>query len=207
MSLELAETLDLNTLLNDGRHFSEKRGGLIHIIDSLTGNTVAAFPTGGNLPQVLKPSTLPNGTIVFTPLGANIVSGGVREITFNPVIIDLICQQIVEGRGLTEVCKQPDMPSYNVLMQWRRKHDWIDEHLNRARQDRAEQFRDKAIAEADSAESRDPGTAHALRVETYKWAAGVDSSRYSPKSKVEATVNMPMQIIVHTGIDRSGGKE
>ena len=207
MDSNLTAKLDLTSLLNDGRHFSERRGGLIHIVDSLSGKTVAAFPADGNLPAVLYPTNLDDGTIVYTPQGPPLVSGGYKEITHNPVIVDLICQKITEGASLTEICKNPDMPSYNVLCAWRRKHPYIDEALQRAREDRAEVHRDKALREAENAESRDPLGASALRVDTHKWAAGIDNSKYNPKSKIEATINNPTQIIISTGIDRTPIKD
>lgn len=199
---DVVPTLDLQKLLTDGEHFSEKRGKLIHIISSLTGQSVAIFPEATPTPQTLEPHTLENGTVVYTPMGAPLVSGGYREITHNPVIIDLICQRISEGESLTDICKDPSMPTYPTLMRWRRKHDYIEKALHEARIDRAEGLRDKALKEADKAESKDPIGAHALRVDTLKWAAGVDSPRFSPKAKVEATIQAPTVIQVVTGIDR-----
>ena len=39
-------------------------------------------------------------------------------------------------------------------------------------------------------------------MDTYKWAAGVEDRRYTASTKVEATVSVPTQIVVQTGIDR-----
>lgn len=95
------------------------------------------------------------------------------------------------------------MPSYPTLRAWAKQHPWIDEHLNQARRDRAETLRDKAVFTAETSESKDPIDSAALKVDTYKWAAGVDNEKYNPKTKVEATISTPTQIVVYTGIDRS----
>lgn len=196
--------IDLLELVRDGRHFAEKRGDRIHIIDSLTGNTKIIYsdPGTSQVPTEFVESQLPNGSTVFVQTGVNPVAGGVREITYSPITVDLICQKVAEGGSLTRICGQPGFPSYTAFCRWRRQHPWIDEQLTLARRDRAEYLRDKAVGEADKAEGRDPISGSQLRVDTYKWAASVDNEKYNPKAKVEATLVAPTQIIVHTGIDR-----
>lgn len=124
------------------------------------------------------------------------------DIVYSEEVIDVICGLLVNGESLTKICKMPGMPSYNLFCKWKRIHPHINEQLDNARRDRAEFFRDKLLEEADAAESDDPINAHRLRVEAYKWAAGVDDGKYSPRAKIEATINHPTRIIVHTGINR-----
>lgn len=95
------------------------------------------------------------------------------------------------------------MPRYAQLRMWAKAHPWIDQELDRARRDRAESLRDKAVETAETATARDPVDAASLKVDTYKWAAGVDHEKYNPKTKVEASINTPTQIVVFTGIDRT----
>lgn len=194
--------LDLQDLLASG-HYSEVRGGLIYIVNATTGATKAIIPRSWDTATSLVPHILPTGVTVYSPEGVPPITPQVREVLHNPLVVDLICQRISEGASLTQVCKEPGMPTYNTLMKWRRHHDYIDKALHEARVDRAEGLRDKAVEEAEQAQSRDPVAASALRVDTYKWAAGVDNPRYSPKAKVEATITAPTQIVVNTGIDRS----
>lgn len=204
ISLSSQEELNILELLKDGRHFAEKRGEMVHVIDSLTGNTLALFadPRTGGVPRTFDKVTLESGAVVWTQTGVNPVMAGRKEIAYSPMIVDLICQRIAEGGSLTRICQEDGFPSYNVLCRWRRQHPHIDEQLALARRDRAEYLRDEAVAEALGAEGRDPISGSQLRVDTFKWAAGVDDGKYSPKAKVEATINTPTQIIVHTGIDR-----
>lgn len=196
MQLSSVNILDL---LKDGKHFSEKRGDKIHIIDSLTGKSVVIYsdPRTSHIPTQFQ--QLEDGT--YVQLGVNILPER-REVVYNPVTVDLLCQLIAGGMGLTRACEHPGMPTYTTVCRWRRHHSWIDEALEQARRDRAEWHRDQALAEAEAASGRDPISGAQLRVDTHKWAAGVDHSRYSPKAKVEATITAPTQIIVHTGIPR-----
>lgn len=200
-----SKQVDILELLKDGRHFAEKRGDRVHIIDSLTGNSIVMYVdtrTGG-IPTQFVETGLPNGATAWIQEGINPLALGRREIVYSPVIIDLLCQRIAEGASLTAVCKEEGMPTYSVLCQWRRHHPEIDASLSHARRDRAEFLRDEALLEAKQAEGRDPISGAQLRVDTYKWAAGVDDGKYSPKAKVEATINNPTQIVVYTGIDRA----
>lgn len=200
-----SKEIDILELLRDGRHFSEKRGDMIHIIDSLTGNTVVLYTDSrtAHVPTTFVEAGLPSGVTVWTQTGVNPIAAMRKEIVYNPVTIDLICQKIAEGGSLTRICQEDGMPSYNTLCRWRRMHPQIDEQLMLARRDRAEFLRDSAMLEAATAEGRDPISGAQLRVDTFKWAAGVDDGKYSPKAKVEATITTPTQIIVHTGIDRA----
>lgn len=98
------------------------------------------------------------------------------------------------------------MPSYATLCRWRRIHPWIDERLHEARIDRAERLRDEAMELIEGTIDKDEVAAVTLKHKAKVWAAGVDDpNRYSPKAKIEATVNNPTQILVYTGIGATDG--
>lgn len=198
-----SETIDVLELIKDGRHFAETRGNQVFIIDSLTGNTVAMYAdTTLGVPTNFERTELANGAVAWVQTGLNPQALERGVVTYNPLVVDLLCQKIAEGGSITKICKEPNMPTYQTLCRWRRAHPSIDEQLLIARRDRAEYLRDEALAEAQRAEGRDPISGSQLRVDTYKWAASVDHERYNPKTKVEATINAPTQILVYTGIDR-----
>lgn len=202
--------ININELLKDGIHFAEKRGDRIYIINSLTGDSYIMYadPRTSKIPTHFVESALPTGEKCWIQQGlAPVPAGGVREMSYNPTIIHLLCQRITEGGSITKICGTEHFPPYNTLRAWAKQHPWIDEHVDRARRDRAEVLRDRALSEAEEATSRDPIDAHSLRVDTYKWLAGVDHERYNPKTKIEATINTPTQIIIHTGINRDPIKD
>lgn len=191
-------------LLQDGKHFAEKRAdGLTHIVDSLTGRSVLALSDPASSTR-LVPIVLGDGTTCHVQEGTNPQAlESRRESVFSPLVIDLICQEIVNGKGITQICTgEYPFPTYTVFCRWKRSYPWIQEALTQARQDRAEQYRDRAMTRASGAKHKDDVPGATLEVETLKWAAGVDDARYSPKAKVEATLTAPTQIIVHTNIPR-----
>lgn len=198
-------TFDLTALLADGRHFAEKRGDRIYIIDSLTGNSIVVYAeTPAGVPTHFVERT-ENGVTSWVQEGLQPSAvDRATYVAFTPTIIHLMCSEIAEGKSITKLCGTKGYPTYPVLRRWARVHPWIDDELEKARRDRAEHFRDRVIAEAEeAASSKDPVIAAQLRVETYRWAASMDHERYNPKTKVEATLNTPTMIVVKTGIDRS----
>jgi hypothetical protein len=195
---------DILGMLRDGRHFSERRGAHIHIVDSHTGESRYIFlAESANVPTEWKKLPLPSGETCFLQEQVNPSVLVRREVHFSEIVVDQMCSRIVEqNRGLTDICKDDDMPSYTTLCAWRRVHPWIDERLEVARRDRAERLRDEAFAIVDQVTDAKEVPAASLRADLRKWAAGVDNTKYSPKAKVEANINLPTQINVITGISK-----
>lgn len=64
-------------------------------------------------------------------------------------------------------------------------------------------MRDQALDEALAADE-DSAQAQKLKHEAYKWLASTDlPERYSAKTKIEGSLNIPMQLVVNTGIIRN----
>lgn len=200
--------LDLAELLKDGRHFAEHRGGHTHIIDSLTGVSVAVLAKdprtalSARLVRVVSPTGVE--TWVQEGLTLPVAYTGSE---YNPLVLDLLCQKIAEGHNITDVCREPGMPSYNTLCKWRRAYPEVGAALESAKRDRAEALRDKVLARAEQIMEDNVGgkgdvSALGVLLDATKWATAVDNERFNPKAKVEATVNVPTQIIVQTGISR-----
>lgn len=126
---------------------------------------------------------------------------------YNPLVLDLLCQRIVEGKGVTEVCKESGMPSYNTLCKWRRQYPEVGVAIENAKRERAEILRDKIMVKAERTYASKEGTrdevpALAVLVDATKWTTAVDNEKYNPKAKIEANIAMPTVIQVVTGISR-----
>ena len=199
--------VDITRLANDGRHFARvSPHGLMELVDSLTGETKIIFGADqlGERVPVLE-TRLINGKEV--KVETTVTPGQLKSTKptiFHPWIVDRISQMIAEGGNLTKICQQEDMPAYHVLMSWKRAHPHIQKQLDEARLDRTEYLRDKVLDIAESHEDyKFPSQAAKIKIDALQWASGVDNPKYSAKAKIEATLNVPTQIIVSTGIDRS----
>lgn len=204
---------DIIELVRKGTHFTELRDGIIHVVSALTGHAIALMENIHNVPTRWRKRENFDGTITWVQEGLDSADRPAgRVLLFSPLIIDQMCSMMVEGDphsdppgraiGITRICGRPGFPSYNEFCRWKRQHPWIHEMIEQARKDRAERLRDEAIEIADTAISAKDAPAKALRVEIRKWSAGVDNERYNPKTKVDAQINIPTQIIVQTGIER-----
>lgn len=200
---------DIQAFATDPNHFSEVVGDEL-IVREVMHCRVVLIIDRKSLFSEARPAMevvyLEDGTPFFTAVDSyskvEITSGPV----FNPFIVDIICQHMVqggEGASLSKILRLPGMPSYHAFSRWRRANPWIEEALERARYDRAEVLRDEAIAHALDARDKNDAPAHALKYEAKKWGASLDNPKYSPKSKLDVNVSTPTVINVITGIDRT----
>lgn len=193
-------------LLQDGTHFAERVGKNTHIVNSLTGSRIvlSSLPPAGT-PLALEARIDPiTGVKHFYEVGVGDVQVP-QYLAYTPAIIDEMCAKIAEGERLTHLCRKPEYPSYATLSRWRAAHADIDAKLERARRDRAEHYADSVQTLASEAEE-DTINVTKVQIDAAKWAAAVDApERYSPRAKVEASIQMPTQIIISTGIDRGAG--
>jgi hypothetical protein len=195
------KAINLNDLLLTGEYFAEARGAQTILVEAKTGKTITVFPGVRDHAPLIE-TTLPDGTIALIPDPMRERPAvSTREVIYSPLVMDLLCQKIASGMGVTNACGQEGMPSYAVLCKWRRLRPEVEQQLEQARQDRAEYLRDRAMAHAEEADEDDLDV-RKFRYEAAKWGAGVDNSKYSPKAKIEATISAPTQILVQTGIIR-----
>lgn len=181
------------------------RTGLIEVIDCRTGAVLAVQANDLYiLPTALITHILPDGSTV--QLQSGIDPGTlthVRAWPYSQMTADLICQELASGRSLKKILSSTGFPPYHVFSRWRKDHPGFREQLEDARRDRAEMMRDEALEEALAADE-DNVNSQKLKHEAYKWAAAIDDQvRYSQRTKVDATISAPTQILVHTGIVRT----
>lgn len=197
--------LTIKSLVDDGKHVTRKNSsGVIEIINTTSGRLVAAVKDLFTEPK-LRLITLVNGETLWIDdtIPETLVSHLGRGIVpYHPWLVDIICEKIASGGLITKICKEPGMPSYPVLCQWRRKYPDIDMQLEEARKARAEFRADEVMELIDEVDEDNVDTIR-VKAELGRWGAGVDDGRFSPKAKIEANISAPTQIIVQTGIDRS----
>lgn len=184
-----------------------KATGLLEVVDSESGKLIAIqeSPDEGLLRdrrEKLVERLMPDGSSVLVE--SSIDPSKLTKFKFmeySSYVVDLICQQIVEGESLTDICKKQGFPSYAELCRWKKQVPEIQDQLDQARRDRAEGIRDKAYEEALQVDE-DSVDSTKLRIDTLKWLAGTDNKERYGNAKAAVEVTQPLQIIVHTGIVR-----
>lgn len=148
------------------------------------------------------------GKTHFVPQGTDIedykASLEKANYPYTPETGEKIVMLYVAGHSLTEISKTLKIP-YHTIHYWKNRRADFRKDLEAARQGRAFYYEDKALetAEATKGQSSEEVAAARLKVDTYKWAAGVNNPEtFGTKTKILGDPNQPLQIIVNTGIIR-----
>lgn len=203
--------LEITTLIRNGTAYTRKVNEELHIYDSSSSELLAVYGVYGDSYIPFDRVTCPDTGKITWSNPKSSIQDQVRALStgrvpYSDLLVSQILDRITQGEGLTSICLDPKMPTYPQFMRWMRINPWIKEELTLAREARAEYHRDKVKEEADMAEStKDPIEATKVRIEANKWLAGVDDARFKNNNKLEATISMPTQIIVQTGIERDVG--
>lgn len=96
-----------------------------------------------------------------------------------------LCERIAEGRTLRDVCRDPDIPSYECVYQAMRRNPAFADAIARARLESAHGLAESVVEIADS--SDDPAMAQLLRnrCDQRRWLAGKFNPMYADKHTVE----------------------
>ena len=114
---------------------------------------------------------------------------GGRPSKFSQERADAICEQIVQGKSVRQICQQQCMPAERTVYYWLEKDREFCQQYARAREAQADNLFEECLAIADETEgdvvlaTGEDGKAIArpnpanvqrarLRVDTRKWAAG-----------------------------------
>lgn len=97
-------------------------------------------------------------------------------------------ERIEDGRGLREVCAEPDMPAHCTVTRWMRERPEFAERYRAAREAQADRLFDLAWRIACEAEPGEVATAR-LKINTLKWRVGrLVPRKYGPWKAVAPPV-------------------
>jgi hypothetical protein len=110
---------------------------------------------------------------------------GRPPMPFEQEIADEICERLVGGETLLDICDSPHLPSTHTIYKWLAQHQSFADAYARARDLAGHTFSDKAMRAVEN--ELDPGRAR-LQFDAYRWLAGKLRPReYSDKHAVELT--------------------
>lgn len=130
-----------------------------------------------------------------------------RPTTYTPELGEQICQWMIEGQSLSEICRRDTTPGISTIYQWAEAQPEFAEALNRARLLQAETWAGQSMDIADNATNdwmerqRPDGTIDTvvnhehvnrsrLRIQARQWVAEKILPRYAAR-----------QVVAHTGPD------
>lgn len=97
-----------------------------------------------------------------------------RPSSYTQKLADTICERLLEGESLRNICKSEDMPAASTVFKWLNTIPDFAEQYARAKEEQAEILADEIVQIAD--EEADPAKAR-VRVDARKWVA----SKLKPK--------------------------
>jgi hypothetical protein len=108
------------------------------------------------------------------------------KTTYSVAVAERICKALAEGRTITSICSDDDMPSLNAVYGWLRSQPAFSEAYARAREDQQDTFVAQILDIADT--ETDPQRAR-NRIDARKWHAAKTSPRkYGDKLEIDATI-------------------
>jgi transposase-like protein len=105
---------------------------------------------------------------------------------WDPVTAATVVARLCEGETMTQVCADPDMPSFTTVWKWRRAYPEFGEAVALARQIQAERFCDLGWEIASAVTPQDAYATH-VKLAQLRWtAAALAPKRYGRFKAVEA---------------------
>jgi hypothetical protein len=142
--------------------------------------------------------------MVKKPVAANkLPSASARPVgrpsSYTDEVADIICERMMNGENMSQICADPMMPSRAAVYRWRASRPDFDARCARAREALAEFLLDKIEAMADATDETNVNSMR-LKISTAQWRAEKMAPRiYGPRVNTEitnSTVN-----VRHTTID------
>jgi hypothetical protein len=115
-----------------------------------------------------------------------------RPTIKTPELCAEICRRISEGETLTNICRDPDMPAWTTVHDWKKADESFRQAFMRAREQQAEVWAEEimSISDDDLPTHEAIGRAR-LRMQSRQWLAGKYNPTYADK---------PTQIGVNVGV-------
>src|SRR5271170_5774058 len=114
-----------------------------------------------------------------------------RPALYSTELAQRICDRLTDGETLTNICKEPGMPSRITVWRWIRNNEEFETNYARAREAGAYWLDDKMMDEAESIVDGESATVALAKAKLYQWMAQVRNPRAygnKPFATVEATV-------------------
>ena len=106
-----------------------------------------------------------------------------KELQLTTLISNNICQRLMEGKPLTQICKDKDQPSLSTVYKWIAKHKDFASKLLTARKIGCQTYLDKMIEELETADNKNIMVVRE-KLHHYRWLASKLLPIYSDKQEI-----------------------
>lgn len=118
-----------------------------------------------------------------------------RPSTYSDEMAAKICEEIVAGKSIRDICKQEDFPHVSTVFRWLAANEAFREQYARAREAQSEVMAQEMLDIADS--STGDVQRDKLRIDTRKWLASkLKPKKYGDKMELNGNADAPLQVVV-----------
>ena len=93
-----------------------------------------------------------------------------KELTLTTSLSNNICQNLMEGKPLTQICQQKDLPSLTTIYKWINSNPSFAKQITQARKVGCQTYLDKMITELETASHKDVPILRE-KLHHYRWLA------------------------------------
>ena len=107
-----------------------------------------------------------------------------KELTLTTSLSNNICQKLMEGKPLTQICQEKDLPSLTTIYKWINSNPSFAKQITNARRVGTQYYLDKMIEELETMSAKDVGIVRE-KLHHYRWLASkLLPSLYGDKQEV-----------------------
>ena len=112
---------------------------------------------------------------------------------YSKAIADRICEQLADGKSLSEICKAEGIPSRAVVYKWLDQNESFKDDYARARDYQADSHADDVVAV--SRDEKLPPDEKRVRMDALRWSAGkMKPKKYGDKTIHAGDNESPIQV-------------
>jgi hypothetical protein len=123
-----------------------------------------------------------------------------RPSLYSDAVAEIICERMINGENLTQICADPALPSRPTIYRWRAARPDFEAQCARGREALADYLLDKIEALAD-ATTEENVNSQRVKISTAQWRAEKMAPRlYGPRVNTEISGSAALDVR-HTTID------
>lgn len=112
-----------------------------------------------------------------------------RPSSYTVQLADEICDRLIEGESMYQICQSDHMPFYTTIWRWQEAHPDFAKKCARARVLQGEFMDHKVLETAENCKSKDDSYAARVKIAAYQWRAmKLDPKKYGVKEIIDLTV-------------------
>ena len=116
-----------------------------------------------------------------------------KELTLTTSLSNNICQKLMEGKPLTQICQEKDLPSLTTIYKWINSNPSFAKQITNARRVGTQYYLDKMIEELETMSAKDVGIVRE-KLHHYRWLASkLLPSLYGDKQEVVQDTKITIQ--------------